>query len=121
MTGTLRAGSAEPPTNTLRDRRGTRATEDRGDPHDVATRGAPPTSTRATRATTTTLPRTTTAAAWAEPVRVEQPAAPAPAPKPEPEPEPKVQKAASGCNDNYDPCVPDDPKDGNDDDGIGCE
>lgn len=117
----------------------------------------PPTTTRPAPTTTTSPPRTTTPAPRAEPVRVQPAAAPAPEPaaapepvaEPEPEPEPKPARAAGGCNDNYDPCVPDDPDDvdceggsGNgpsyvdgpvrvtgtdvygldrDDDGVGCE
>ncbi|MCO1656904.1 hypothetical protein [Pseudonocardia humida] len=81
----------------------------------TTTTAAPPTTTPAAPRTTTSPARATTTAPRAEPVRAVQPAAPEPAPRPEPEPAPEPAKAASGCNDNYDPCVPDDPKD------VDCE
>jgi hypothetical protein len=98
---------------------------------------SPATTVQATTSPTTTAP-TTTAAATRTPAPVAaprvRPAAPAspsavrlaapvtpkpaPAPKPAPQPAPKPAPkpapqaaAASGCNVNYDPCVPDDPTD----------
>jgi outer membrane biosynthesis protein TonB len=87
---------------------------------------APTTTAPTTTAPTTTGAATRTPAPVAAPrvrpavpsspgaVRLAAPVTPKPAPKPAPQAAPKPAPkpaAASGCNVNYDPCVPDDPTD----------
>ena len=81
----------------------------------------PPLTTAPTVAPTTTRPTTTRPTTQAPAPAAPEPVVAAPAPEQRYTPQPEVAAAApparsaSGCNPNYDPCVPDDPDD------VDCE
>jgi hypothetical protein len=85
----------------------------------AATTQAPPTTTRAPATTepaaapvVVAAPAPRSTARTKPPVATPRPApAPKPVPKPAPAAKPPARAATGGCNSNYSPCVPDDPKD----------
>jgi hypothetical protein len=106
------ASIASPPTTAGTDRSSAPAATPDPAPAVAATTSAAPAPTSRPRPTSTAPSSAEAPAIVAAPV-----AAPQPAPQPQPAPRPAEppQAAASGCNSNYDPCVPDDPDD------VDCE